>query len=284
MASPMTNMMTIDLEEWFQVYNLSEAIPAQQWDRQDMRAEASTDLILTLLDKHRTKATFFVLGWLAERRPALIRRLAREGHEIACHGYSHRLLTKLTPDELDAELARALPTLRELSGQPVTGFRAPSFSVTRETLWAYPILAKHGVTWDSSVFPIGMHPDYGIGDAPLTPYRATDGVVELPMSCAEVLGRRIPCSGGGYFRIFPYAVTQRLMRRCNAQGRPVMFYLHPWEFDPGQPRVPLSRSKAFRHYTNLDRTTARFDRLLGDFPFATIQQVMSPQLRALRQE
>jgi polysaccharide deacetylase family protein (PEP-CTERM system associated) len=178
----------------------------------------------------------------------------------------------MTPEEFDAELDNSLAILRSASGQPVTGFRAPSFSVTRKTLWSYEIMARHGIKYDSSVFPIGFHPDYGIGDAPLGPYRPTTGIVELPMSCAEVLGRRVPCSGGGYFRILPYTVTRHLMHRCNAEGRPVVFYVHPWEFDPGQPRVHLTRFKEFRHYTNLHRTSTRFERLLDDFAFGSIRE------------
>ena len=266
------NMMSIDVEDWFQVHNLSKVISYRQWDLLELRVRTNTARILKLLDKHRTKATFFVLGWLAERLPHLVSDIAGEGHEIACHGYSHRLLTSMTPGELDAELANALAILREISGQPVSGFRAPSFSVTRHTLWSYEIMAKHGIKYDSSVFPIGFHPDYGIRHAPLTAYRATDTIVELPVGCAQILGCRVPCSGGGYFRIFPYSVTRRLVQRCNSEGRPVVFYVHPWEFDPGQPRMHLPRLKQIRHYTNLHRTTTRFDRLLGDFDFGSIQE------------
>ena len=268
----MINMMTIDVEDWFQVKNLTGVISYQEWDLLELRVKANTARVLQLLDKHHTKATFFVLGWLAERLRDLIWDIAREGHEIACHGYSHRLLTSMTPGELDAELAGTLAILRQASGQPVTGFRAPSFSVTRRTLWSYEIMAKHGIKYDSSVFPIGFHPDYGIRHAPLTAYRATDAIIELPVSCAQVLGCRVPCGGGGYFRIFPYAVTRRLVQRCNSEGRPVVFYVHPWEFDPDQPRMHLSRLKEMRHYTNLHRTTTRFDRLLGDFDFGSIRE------------
>jgi polysaccharide deacetylase family protein (PEP-CTERM system associated) len=178
----------------------------------------------------------------------------------------------MTPGELDGELARSLTILRQVSGQSVTGFRAPSFSVTRHTLWSYDIMAKNGIRYDSSVFPVGFHPDYGIRNAPLGAYQATDAIVELPVSCAQVLGCRLPCGGGGYFRIFPYAVTHRLVERCNSEGRPVVFYVHPWEFDPGQPRMHLSRLKEIRHYTNLHLTTSRFDRLLGDFDFGSIRE------------
>lgn len=274
----MLNMMSIDLEDWFHVYNLSDAIPYEKWDDCESRVEANTGRILGLLQKHRVKATFFVLGWVAERLPDLIRGIAREGHEIASHSYAHRLLTHQTPDEFDQDLGKSLLILREVSGQPVNGFRAPSFSVTRRTLWSYEIMRKHGIEYDSSVFPIGLHPDYGISDAPLSVYRTTGAIIEVPLSCARVLGQSIPCSGGGYFRIFPYEVNRRLMRRCNAEGRPVVFYIHPWEFDPGQPRVRLGRVKTFRHYTNLDRTHERFDRLLDEFAFGSIRDTLQPEI------
>jgi polysaccharide deacetylase family protein (PEP-CTERM system associated) len=270
----MLNMMSIDLEDWFQVHNLSGAIPYERWDDCELRVEANTAVILGLLQKYRAKATFFALGWVAERLPDLIRTIVREGHEIGSHSYAHRLLTHQTPEEFDNDLAKSVAILREVSGQPVNGFRAPSFSVTRLTLWSYEIMRKHGIEYDSSVFPIGLHPDYGIADAPLSLYRTTGAITEVPMSCARILGRSIPCSGGGYFRIFPYEMNRRLMHRCNAEGRPLVFYIHPWEFDPGQPRVRLGRVKAFRHYTNLDRTQDRFDRLLDEFAFGTIRDTL----------
>jgi polysaccharide deacetylase family protein (PEP-CTERM system associated) len=276
----MRNIMSIDLEDWFQVHNLSGAIPYEEWDRCELRVVANTARILTLLQKHRVKATFFALGWVAERLPGLVRDIAGEGHEIASHTYAHKLLTHQTPEEFEKDLEKSLAILREVSGQPVNGFRAPSFSVTRMTLWAYEIMRRQGIAYDSSVFPIGFHPDYGISDAPLTFYRTTGSIVELPLSCARVLGRSIPCSGGGYFRLFPYEVNRSLMRRCNAEGRPVVFYIHPWEFDPDQPRVRLSKLKAFRHYTNLHKTEERFDRLLRDFAFGSIRDTL--QLEGLK--
>ncbi len=273
----MLNIMSIDLEDWFQVHNLSGVIPYQSWDDCELRVEANTERILGLLQKHGAKATFFTLGWVAERVPGLIRSIVSEGHEIASHGYAHRLLTRLTPEEFERDLGTSLAILRDMSGQPVNGFRAPSFSVTRVTLWSYEIMRRHGIQYDSSVFPVGFHPDYGLPDAPLSVYRTTSAIVEVPLSCVQILGRSVPCSGGGYFRIFPYAVSRRLMHRCNAEGRPIVFYIHPWEFDPGQPRVRLDRLKAFRHYTNLHRTKDRFDRLLDEFSFGSVSQTLQPK-------
>ena len=267
----MKNGLSIDLEDWFCAYNLR--IGVEDWGKQELRVEKNARRILDLLDKHNVKATWFVLGWFAERVPDLIREAEQRGHEIATHGYSHTVLTDMTPEQFDTDLALALTATRECVQQPIRGFRAPSFTITNKTLWAFDVLTKHGITYDSSIFPISGHPDYGIGDAPLTIHKR-GAVTEVPMSVAEVFGKRIPCSGGGYFRVFPYALTRYLMRACNRQGRPVIFYLHPWEVDPGQPRRKLSWSKSFRHYFNLDQTLARLDHLLSDFEFVPIKEVV----------
>jgi polysaccharide deacetylase family protein (PEP-CTERM system associated) len=280
MGAVRENVFSIDLEDWFCVQNLSGAIPREQWERCESRVERNTLQLLNLLSHHNVEATFFVLGWVAERYPDLVREVERRGHEIATHGYSHRLLTSLQPDEFRADLARSLEVLARCSRVPVRGFRAPSFSVTRKTWWAIDILRKYGIQYDSSIFPVGFHPDYGIPDAPLTAHMLPEGVFELPMSCAEVYGRKVPCSGGGYFRLFPYPLTRALMRRCNQQGRPVIFYLHPWEVDPEQPRVDLPALKRFRHYNNLERTTERLERLLNDFQFTSVRKLFAAQLTA----
>jgi polysaccharide deacetylase family protein (PEP-CTERM system associated) len=238
-----------------------------------LRVVNNTRRSLELLTKHKTQATFFVLGWIAERVPDLIREVERQGHEIATHGYSHTVLTDMTPETFEADLERALDVTRACVKQKIIGFRAPSFTITNKTLWAIDILARHEIQYDSSVFPIGFHPDYGIADATLA-IHPMGALTEVPMSVAEVFGRKIPCSGGGYFRVLPYAVTRFLLRQCNRQGRPVIFYVHPWETDPGQPRVKLSLSKSFRHYFNLEQTLPRLDRLLSEFEFAPIKQVL----------
>ena len=269
MEPAVMNVFSIDLEEWFCVYNLSQAIPHEQWDRCESRVERSTLAILDLLSKHGVEGTFFVLGWVAERHPDLVREVERRGHEIATHGYSHRLITHLSPDEFRADLERSLEVLTPLANKPIRGFRAPSFSVTRKTWWALDILRECGIRYDSSMFPVGFHPDYGVPDAPLAAHHLSVGIWELPMSVAEVAGKRVPCCGGGYFRQFPYSVTKHLMQRCNQQGRPVNFYLHPWEVDPGQPRIPLPLVKRLRHYNNLAKTMSRLERLLNDFEFTS---------------
>ncbi len=263
------NVFSIDLEEWFCVYNLSQVIPYEHWDRCESRVEPSTLAILDLLSKHHVEGTFFVLGWVAERHPDLVREVERRGHEIATHGYSHRLITHLSRDEFRADLERSLEVLTPLASKPIRGFRAPSFSVTRKTWWALDILRECGIHYDSSMFPISFHPDYGVPEAPLTAHHLSEGIWEMPMSVAEVAGKRVPCCGGGYFRQFPYAVTRSLMQLCNRQGRPVNFYLHPWEVDPDQPRMPLPLVKRVRHYNNLAKTMPRLERLLSDFAFTS---------------
>lgn len=272
----MKNVMSIDLEDWFCVYNLSRVIPYTEWDRCESRVERTTRRLLDLFRAHKVEATFFVLGWVADRFPDLVREIERDGHEVASHGYSHRLLTFMTPEEFRADLGRSLEVLAKTATQTVRGFRAPSFSLTPATLWAVDILSECGIQYDSSMFPVGFHPEYGMAEADPRPHRLAGGLTELPMGVAEVFGRMIPCSGGGYFRLFPYALTRSLMRRCNAQGRPVIFYLHPWELDPGQPRVAgMSWSTRFRHYNNLERTEARLERLLNDFPFTSARTLIA---------
>jgi polysaccharide deacetylase family protein (PEP-CTERM system associated) len=272
------NVFSIDLEEWFCVYNLSQAIPYERWDQCESRVERPTLAILDLLSKHHVEGTFFVLGWVAERHPELVREVERRGHEIATHGYSHRLITHLSPAEFRADLERSLEVLTPLANKPIRGFRAPSFSVTRKTWWALDILRECGIHYDSSMFPVGFHPDYGVPDAPIAAHHLAEGIWELPMSVAEVAGKRIPCCGGGYFRQFPYPLTRHLMRRCNQQGRPVNFYLHPWEVDPGQPRIPLPLVKRIRHYNNLAKTLPRLEKLFSDFRFTSARVRYSAEL------
>jgi polysaccharide deacetylase family protein (PEP-CTERM system associated) len=267
--------MSVDLEDWFCVYNLSRLIRYADWDQCESRVERSTMRLLDLFARYRVQATFFVLGWVADRFPELVQEVERQGHEIASHGYSHQLLTSMQPEEFRVDLQRSLEALSKASSKAVWGFRAPSFSLTRSTLWAVDILSESGLRYDSSVFPVQFHPEYGIPDAELGPYRLRQNLTELPMSVAEIAGRRIPCCGGGYFRLYPYPVTRALMRRCNKQGRPVVFYLHPWEIDPEQPRVEgLSWSKRFRHYNHLGKTEERLEQLLNDFAFTTARELL----------
>lgn len=273
----MRNALSIDLEDWFNVYNFEGVLHRSEWDELPLRVEQSTGRLLDLFADREVRATFFVLGWIAERAPDLIRRIDAEGHEIASHGYSHRLVTHMDRPTFEADLDRSLEVLRDLTDQPIRGFRAPSFSITRDTLWALDVLVDRGFLYDSSIFPVGFHPDYGIADAPLGIHRRPGGLFEIPMSVAHVRGRRVPCSGGGYFRLLPLQATAALMRQCHAEGRPVVFYAHPWEFDPDQPRMPLSPVKRFRHYNNLHRTFGRLERLLDRFDFGPVVDLV-PQV------
>jgi polysaccharide deacetylase family protein (PEP-CTERM system associated) len=271
----MINAISIDLEDWFCVYNLSDYIKREEWDKQELRVVNNTNRLIDLFDKYETKATFFVLGWIAEKFPELITRIEDKGHEIATHGYSHSLITKITPEFFEKDIKKALEVTQKCVKQRITGFRAPSFTITKKTLWALDILADNGIEYDSSVFPVGFHPDYGISDAPLTAYKINERITEVPLSVAEVFGKRIPCSGGGYFRQFPYSFTKYLMKKCNAAGRPVIFYLHPWEIDPGQPKINLPFTKKIRHYNNLNKTYGRLERLLKDFKFVTVKEIIN---------
>lgn len=270
----MTNAFSIDLEEWFCVYNLSKKIPKDKWDIQESRIESSTDKLLELLKRFDTKATFFVLGWVAERHPDLIRKIDDYGHEIASHGYAHNLLTETSEKEFETEMLKSLEILSKCTKQNIVGFRAPSFTITQKTLWGLEVLKKLGFKYDSSVFPVGFHPEYGIKNASLEIFEIIEDFIEVPMSCAVIGGKRIPCSGGGYFRLFPYNLTRFLINKCNNQGRPVIFYLHPWEIDAEQPRINLGLVKKFRHYNNLNKTFHRLEKLLNDFKFTNISKVI----------
>ncbi|HEY5536957.1 MAG TPA: XrtA system polysaccharide deacetylase [Ignavibacteria bacterium] len=272
----MLNALSIDLEDWFCVHNLSSVIKKEDWDKCEYRVEKNSSKILDLLDKYNTKATFFVLGWIAEKSPQLIKEIENRGHEIASHGYYHTLITSLTPEEFESDLKRGVEAIKKTGvTQEILGFRAPSFTIVDKTKWALEILEKNNFKYDSSVFPVSFHPDYGIGDVPLSPYKITKGILEFPMSVALFFGKKIPFGGGGYFRLFPYFITKYLFGKVNREGRPVIFYLHPWEIDPGQPKMKLPMLNKFRHYNNLNKTEKRFDRLLNDFQFTTLKNLCS---------
>lgn len=272
----MKNALSIDLEDWFCAYNLSRVIKREDWESCEQRIVVNARRLLELLAAHGTRATFFVLGWVAEVAPDLVADIEAQGHEIATHGYSHRLLTEMTPEAFETDLALALAVTRRCVKSKIWGFRAPSFSVTRKTMWAVEILARYGIRYDSSIFPIGFHPDYGMSEAELGVLTLGDGVLEFPMTVAEVGGLRLPVGGGFYFRFYPYAVTRWLMRRVNAAGRPAVCYLHPWEIDPHQPRVAIPWGKRFRHYYNVPRTYDKLTKLLKDFQFTTIRDILWP--------
>lgn len=269
--------MSIDVEDYFHVAALSRVIRPDQWDSLPSRVEQNTRRLLALFESRNVKSTFFVLGWVAERFPSLIREIADAGHEIASHGYSHQLIYRQSPDVFRSETVRSKKLLEDIIGQPVTGYRAASYSITKESLWALDILAESGFTWDSSIFPI-HHDNYGIPDSPREPYTIRTGtgqeLREFPLTTARVMGLSIPAAGGGYFRQFPYPLFRYLFSNASGFGeRPQMFYLHPWEVDPDQPRFNnASWFSRFRHYTNLDKCEDRLARLLDDFRFGTVSE------------
>jgi polysaccharide deacetylase family protein (PEP-CTERM system associated) len=234
--------------------------------------EANTDRLLELLATHGTRGTFFTLGWVAEKHPDIVRRIAAAGHEVASHGYWHRRVTTLTPEAFRTELRESKARLEDVSGHPCIGFRAPSFSIVPGTEWAFDVLLEEGYRYDSSLFPIGR-PDYGYPDAPEVPFlivRPGGSLLELPLTTTRLLGLRLPAAGGGYLRQFPFSLFQRAFRRWGEQGISASFYIHPWEYDEGQPRLPCNRLTGFRHYRNIDRVWPKLDRLLTDFRFTSV--------------
>lgn len=273
----MLNALTIDVEDYYQVSGFESHIRFEQWPDYESRVVGNTWRLLEMLHFHRVKATFFVLGWIAERYPQVVLAIHKEGHEIASHGYRHRLLYNMSREEFRQDTERSKGLLEDLCGEPVLGYRAPSYSIIQETLWAIDILHELGFQYDSSIFPI-HHDRYGIPNASRFPYfhSLSEGrkMLEFPLSTVQFLGRNVPIAGGGYLRLFPYAFIRWGIRRINEQEqRPAIVYLHPWEIDPGQPRVNGSRFSRFRHYVNLDKTEARLRRLLQDFRFAPLRSL-----------
>lgn len=273
--------MTVDVEDYFHVAALARSIDRSTWDRMEYRAEQSTKRLLDLFDEAQIRATFFVLGWVARRSPDLIREIHRRGHEVASHGMSHRLVFKQTPQEFSAETYESKALLEDIIGERVLGYRASTYSITRQSLWALDILHEAGFIYDSSIFPI-RHDVYGIPDAPQVPSRIDTpkgaSIVEFPMSTAPMFGTRLPVSGGGYFRLLPYWLTRAGLSKLNRNlGRPFIFYLHPWEVDPQQPRIKTTLLSRFRHYTNLGRCEQRLRRLIGEFRFAPAREVLRSQ-------
>ncbi|MDX2055550.1 MAG: DUF3473 domain-containing protein [Polyangiaceae bacterium] len=266
--------LSIDVEDWFQVENLRAAVPASSWSQRELRVEQNTARMLQALSEQNVRGTFFVLGWVAERCPELVRRIVASGHELGCHGYGHDLLNKLTPDAFREDLKRAKGLLEEHTGSRVLGYRAPSFSITD---WAIDVLKEEGFAYDSSAFATVAHDRYGKLQGlergePITELR--DDFYEVSISSLNVFGHSLPWGGGGYFRLLPYAVFKTGIREILRRGDPYIFYIHPWEIDPAQPRVQVRASYAFRHYLNLDRCFARFQALLSDFRWGTIRELL----------
>ncbi len=273
----MLNALTIDVEEWFCVSNFDGVIRREEWADQESRLEAPIRTILDLLDRHGVKATFFVLGWIAERHRGLIREIHDRGHEVGSHGYEHRLAHGLSPAEFREDLCRSIEVLARATGAECRGYRAPSFSLRREMSWAWDALYSAGIRYDSSIFPV-LHDRYGEPDAPRFPFAIRSGegqIVEFPLSTVTALSWNIPVAGGGYFRLYPLALTRWALKRINREGHPAVVYLHPWEFDPDHPTPRASRAAVLRHRIGLRSVLPRLDRLLGDLRFGPMGEIVA---------
>lgn len=268
------HIFSVDLEEYFQVHAFNGVVKREEWDLIPSRVEGGTLRILDLLERSGNTATFFALGWVADRHPELLDRISQAGHEIASHGYEHGRLTEMTPDEFRRDLRRSRQSLEAATGKQVLGYRAPTFSLVPGTEWAFDILVDEGFLYDSSLFPI-RRAGYGFPGA--TPYpheiqRQAGRILEIPMTTTSVAGIRLPAAGGGWFRQLPYGLTRSGFRQSERVGQPGMFYIHPWELDPGQPRIPVPYLQRVRHYRGLSRIENKLERLLREFRFTSVKE------------
>lgn len=274
---PESNALTIDVEDYFQVSAFAPHIPRSEWPLRECRVERNVDRILAMLDEHETKATFFTLGWIAERYPELIRRIVSCGHEIASHGYGHERASDQTPEAFFADINVAKLILEDLAGNEVKGYRAPSFSIGEKNLWAFECLERAGYLYSSSIYPIA-HDHYGMPKAPRHAH-AVGNLIEIPATTLRFFNRNWPASGGGYFRLMPYELSRWMINRVNKVDQwPAVFYFHPWEIDSEQPRIPgISNKTRFRHYVNIDRMEGRLGRLLDDFNWGRMDHLFLDQ-------
>lgn len=280
MSKPVLNALTVDVEDYFQVSAFEHNIDRSTWDDYELRVIDNTSRILDLFDEYGVSGTFFTLGWVAERAPGLVRSIVDRGHEIACHGYGHQLVYDIGPVAFREDIRRAKAILEDQSGQPVLGYRAPSYSIVKDSLWALDILAEEGFTFDSSIFPV-YHDRYGIPDAPRYPYdieREAGTLREFPLTTKSfsLFGKEmnLPVAGGGYLRLFPVSLIRNSLQGINREGNPAVLYFHPWEIDPGQPRIKTGLKSRFRHYVNLDKTIGKLRVLLEALEFAPMSQVL----------
>ena len=277
LAPTITNALTIDVEDYFQVSAFAPYIRRDEWDARECRIERNVGRILELLGQRGIKATFFTLGWIAERYPQLVRDIVAGGHELASHGFGHERATDLSESAFTQDVQRAKMLLEDLAGVPVLGYRAPSFSIGTGNLWAFDVLARAGYRYSSSIYPI-RHDHYGMPDSPRFAYQLASGLLEIPITTLRMGNRNLPSSGGGYFRLLPYALTRWMLRQVNQQDREsAIFYFHPWEIDPGQPRVDgIDLRTRFRHYVNIGRTEGRLQSLMDDFRWGRMDQIFLP--------
>lgn len=277
MTNQLINYLTIDVEDYFQVAAFEKVIQPSQWNSYPSRVERNTKKILEIFGTYKVKATFFIVGWTAEQYPSMVKEIASHGHQIACHSYRHQKIYHQTLEEFRQDTKKAKNILEDITGQPIIGYRAPTYSITKKSLWALDILEELGFKWDSSIFPI-LHDNYGIPDAPRFTYKLPNhDLIEYPITTALIFGRKIPVAGGGYFRILPYWFTRMALKKINQQEKqPVIFYLHPWEVDPNQPKIDHAGWKSrFRHYHNLGRTEERLHYLLQEFQFGPISGTLT---------
>ena len=279
MLSPaITNALTIDVEDYFQVSAMAPYIRRDEWDSRECRVERNVERILALLAQHDIRATFFTLGWIAERYPQLVRQIVDQGHELASHGYGHQRASDLSRDAFRDDIVRAKHLLEDIGGVAVQGYRAPSFSIGQGNLWAFDSLQAAGYRYSSSIYPI-KHDHYGMPDAPRFAHAVADGLIEIPVTTLRLRGRNLPSSGGGYFRLLPYALSRWMIGKVNADDRqPAIFYFHPWEIDLGQPRVAgINLKTRFRHYVNIGRMEQRLDGLMRDFRWGRMDHIFLGQ-------
>jgi polysaccharide deacetylase family protein (PEP-CTERM system associated) len=274
LAPTITNALTIDVEDYFQVSAFAPYIRRDEWDARECRVERNVERILAMLAARDVKATFFTLGWVAERYPQVVRQIVAQGHELASHGYGHERASDLTRAAFRDDITRAKKILEDLGRQPVQGYRAPSFSIGTGNLWALDELARAGYRYSSSIYPI-RHDHYGMPDSPRFAYPVASGLIEVPVTTLRVFSRNLPSSGGGYFRLLPYPLSRWMLRKVNRDDREAaVFYFHPWEIDPGQPRIAgIDAKTRFRHYVNIARMEGRLRQLLGDFRWGRMDHI-----------
>jgi len=272
------HFFTVDVEEHFQVSAFDRVVDRGRWGSFESRVARNVEVLVDLLAQHGATATFFVLGWIPEPRPEVVRAIVRAGHEVASHGYGHQRVMQLTPDEFREDVRRTKQILEDVAGVEVIGYRAPSFSIVPGGEWAFDVLLEEGYRYDSSLFPIRRPGGYGYASAPRDPHwidRPSGRLFELPLTTLRRGGLNLPASGGAYFRIFPYAFTRAAFAQCEARGLPGMFYVHPWEVDPEQPRIRAPLTARLRHYTGLRRTAGRLDRLLSTYAFTSVARTLT---------
>jgi polysaccharide deacetylase family protein (PEP-CTERM system associated) len=274
LAPGITNALTIDVEDYFQVSAFAPYIRREEWETRECRVERNVERIMALLDERGVKATFFTLGWIAERYPQLVRRIVDGGHELASHGYGHERASDLSPEAFAQDVGRAKKLLEDIAGHEVRGYRAPSFSIGTANLWAFDQLARAGYRYSSSIYPI-KHDHYGMPDSPRFAYRVGCGLIEIPVTTLRLGRHNLPSSGGGYFRLLPYALSRWMIQRINREDREsAIFYFHPWELDAEQPRIPgIDLKTRFRHYVNIPRMPGRLASLLADFRWGRMDQI-----------